>query len=60
MRQRIATSDNLTGALPMMASMAAFTVNDALMKTLSGEMPLLQLLFLRGVLTTIAVAAIAW
>lgn len=53
-------SENLTGALLMMASMAAFTLNDTFMKALAGEIPLFQLLFLRGVLTTVAVAAIAW
>lgn len=56
----MARSDNLTGALLMMASMAAFTLNDTMMKLLAGEVPLFQLLFLRGVLTTVAVAVIAW
>lgn len=56
----MARSDNLTGALLMMASMAAFTLNDTMMKLLAGEIPLFQLLFLRGVLTTLAVAVIAW
>jgi len=55
----MARSDNLTGALLMMASMAAFTVNDTMMKAMAGEVPLFQLLFLRGVLTTVAVAAVA-
>ncbi len=53
-------SDNLTGAILMMASMAAFTLNDTMMKSLAGEVPLFQLLFLRGVLTTIAVGGMAW
>ncbi|KZY37398.1 hypothetical protein A3731_14940 [Roseovarius sp. HI0049] len=56
----MARSDNLTGALLMMASMAAFTLNDTMMKLLAGEIPLFQVLFLRGVLTTLAVAGIAW
>ncbi|MEQ8895819.1 MAG: DMT family transporter [Roseovarius sp.] len=56
----MARSDNLTGALLMMASMAAFTLNDTMMKLLAGEIPLFQVLFLRGVLTTLAVALIAW
>lgn len=56
----MARSDNMTGALLMMASMAAFTVNDTFMKSLAGEVPLFQLLFLRGILTTIAVGIIAW
>ncbi|VAV94443.1 putative membrane protein [hydrothermal vent metagenome] len=55
-------SDNLTGAILMMASMAAFTLNDTMMKSLAGEIPLFQLLFLLflcGVLTTIVVGVIA-
>lgn len=53
-------SDNLTGALLMMGSMAAFTINDAMIKGLSGQVPLFQVMFLRGVVTTILVAVIAW
>ena len=53
-------SDNLTGALLMMGSMAAFTFNDAMIKSLAGQVPLFQVLFLRGVLTTVLVAVIAW
>ena len=53
-------SDNLTGALLMMGSMAAFTFNDAMIKGLSGHVPLFQAMFLRGVLTTVLVAVIAW
>ena len=53
-------SDNLTGALLMMGSMAAFTFNDAMIKSLAGQMPLFEVLFLRGVLTTALVAVIAW
>jgi len=56
----MARSDNLTGAMLMMASMAAFTLNDTMMKVMAGQVPLFQLLFLRGVLTTAAVAAVAW
>ena len=56
----MARSDNLTGALLMMASMASFTINDTLMKAMAGQVPLNQLLFLRGVFTTLAVALIAW
>jgi len=55
----MALSENLTGALLMMGSMAAFTINDTMMKATSGEVPLFQLLFLRGVLTTVLVAMIA-
>ncbi len=53
-------SENTVGALLMMASMAAYTLNDTLMKTLSGHVPLFQVIFLRGCLTSGAVAVIAW
>jgi len=56
----IPRSDNLTGALLMMASMVAFTVNDVFIKALAGELPLFQVLFLRGALTTLFVGMIAW
>ena len=44
----------------MMASMASFTLNDTFMKALAGEVPLFQVLFLRGIFTTIAVGGVAW
>ncbi|WP_306152776.1 DMT family transporter [Roseovarius sp. MMSF_3281] len=56
----MARSDNLTGALLMMASMASFTLNDTFMKALAGEVPLFQVLFLRGIFTTVAVGGVAW
>lgn len=46
-------SDNMRGALLMMGSMTAFTVNDTFMKTLSMDLPLFQTLFLRGCTTTL-------
>ena len=46
-------SDNLKGALLMSAAMAAFTINDTFMKSLSDDMPLLQAIFLRGVVVTL-------
>lgn len=45
-------SDNLRGAMLMVASMAAFTFNDACMKALSDELPLFQAIFMRGVAAT--------
>ena len=51
---------NMRGAGLMMASMAAFVVNDTFMKTLGGEVPLFQLLFLRGVLASGLIAILAW
>lgn len=52
-------SSNLRGALFMMASMAAFTFNDALIKLTDGAVPLFQLIFLRGVLTTLLILGLA-
>ncbi|WP_298975006.1 DMT family transporter [uncultured Roseobacter sp.] len=43
----------------MMASMACFTVNDALIKATGGVVPLFQLLVLRGVLATLLIAFLA-
>lgn len=45
-------SDNTRGALLMMGSMSAFTFNDAFMKTLAGDVPLFQAVFLRGLCVT--------
>ncbi|MDR9395655.1 DMT family transporter [Roseovarius sp. SYSU LYC5161] len=56
----MARSDNVTGALLMTGSMAAFTLNDTFMKLLAGQVPLFQLLVLRGVLTTACVGLLAW
>lgn len=51
-------SDNMRGALLMMGSMAAFTFNDACMKALSGDLPLFQALFLRGVAVTVILTVV--
>ncbi|GFE66444.1 DMT family transporter [Litoreibacter roseus] len=48
-------TDNTRGALYMAGAMTAFTVNDACMKALAGEVPLFQVIFLRGVLTTLLI-----
>jgi len=50
-------TDNTRGALLMTVSMLAFTVNDAAIKATSGEIPFFQLLFLRGVLSSLLMAA---
>ncbi len=46
--------ENARGSLIMMGSMAAFTFNDAVLKTLSGEVPLFQAIFVRGCFVTSA------
>lgn len=44
----------------MMASMAAFTINDTCMKALSATMPLFQALFLRGIATLALLVVLAY
>jgi drug/metabolite transporter (DMT)-like permease len=53
-------SPNLQGAVYMMGSMAAFTFNDACVKLLAPEMPLFQIIFLRGVLTSVLLVGLAY
>jgi len=43
-----ALSANVRGAALMVASMASFAINDALVKTLADTMPVYQVMFLRG------------
>ena len=56
----MASSPNMRGAVLMMASMIAYTVNDACMKSLSDEVPLFQAIFLRGLATCIFLVFMAW
>ncbi|MEP3844497.1 MAG: DMT family transporter [Paracoccaceae bacterium] len=53
-------SNNVFGALLMMASMASFTFNDAFIKMTDGAVPLWQLLFLRGVMTTMLILGLGY
>lgn len=50
---------NLKGALFMMGSMASFVLNDVVIKVLSDDLPLFQIVFLRGILTTALLIATA-
>jgi S-adenosylmethionine uptake transporter len=52
-------SPNTKGALLMMASMGAFVVNDMFLKLTNGAIPLFQLIFMRGILATVFVYAVA-
>lgn len=47
-------SDNLRGALFMGVAMAAFTINDMLMKLVTQDLPLFQSITMRGGLTVVA------
>lgn len=52
-------SDNTKGALLMMCSMAAFTFNDLCIKAIGTQIPLSQLLFLRGILASVLIYLLA-
>jgi len=51
-------AENRTASLLMMGSMAAFTVNDTMMKALGDSLPLFQAIFLRGVLASLILAGL--
>ncbi|QIE55725.1 DMT family transporter [Pikeienuella piscinae] len=60
MRAIPATRDeNLRGAALMMAAMVAFILNDTLLKTLSGEVPVLQAVFVRGLFAVVLIGGLA-
>ncbi len=52
-------TDNTKGALLMMCSMAAFTFNDTCVKLLGPDVPLFQMLFLRGVASSLMIWGLA-
>lgn len=60
LERSVPVSDNIRGAILMMASMTAFTVNDAFMKSLSDSLPLFQAIFLRGFGVVLFLGAFAW
>ena len=52
-------SPNVLGALLMMGSMACFTVNDTLIKLIGQELPLFQIIALRGLLASVLIYVLA-
>lgn len=52
-------SDNMRAALMMALSMAAFTINDALMKVAAPNLPFFQQIVLRGVIITFGLFVLA-
>jgi drug/metabolite transporter (DMT)-like permease len=53
-------SPNLRAALFMAISMAGFTLNDALTKTVIGDMSAAQVMLVRGTFATIMIGLLAW
>lgn len=53
-------SDNAQGALWMCASTVGFVCNDALIKSVAGEVPLFQAILIRGVVACALISLWAW
>ena len=53
-------SNNMRGALFMMASMAGFVLNDTMIKLVSEDIELFQAVFLRGIFATLFLGVLAW
>jgi S-adenosylmethionine uptake transporter len=52
-------SENFRGALIMMLCMSAFVLNDAFVRLAGDSLPLAQILFIRGIITTIVLLTFA-
>ena len=52
-------TDNMQGAMRMMAAMALFTFNDVCMKSVADELPLFQAIFMRSAVATLGLALLA-
>lgn len=55
-----AVSDNMRGAGIMAMSMAGYTLNDSMMKSVGAEFDLFQAIFVRGILATLLLGLLAW
>lgn len=55
----MALSENARGAVLMASAMAAFAVNDAMVKSLTTDLSIAQIMAARGVMTTLLVLAVA-
>ncbi|MBD8555842.1 DMT family transporter [Rhizobium sp. CFBP 8762] len=51
---------NAKGALFMMSAMAAFAVNDAAVKAMTASLNVGQIMFVRGIFTTLLLFVVAW
>jgi drug/metabolite transporter (DMT)-like permease len=56
----LALSPNLRGAAFMAISMAGFTINDTFVKLATQEMNVAQIMFVRGLMASLMIAAMAW
>jgi drug/metabolite transporter (DMT)-like permease len=56
----MALNNNLKGALLMSLAMASFNFNDAMIKLVTGDLTTGQIMFVRGVMTSTLILAVAW
>jgi drug/metabolite transporter (DMT)-like permease len=56
----MANNDNFKGAFLMSFAMAGFTVNDAMVKLVAPQLNTGQIMFIRGLLTSVLIFAVAW
>ncbi|MDB5649121.1 MAG: ribN 2, partial [Hyphomicrobiales bacterium] len=52
--------DNKRGMLAMIAAMAAFAINDAMMKYLAASLPVSEIMLLRGIVAAVLIAGVMW
>lgn len=52
--------DNIRSSLFMMLSMAGFVINDLFVKSLNGELPVSQVMWLRGAMLSVLIMIIIW
>jgi len=52
--------DNIRAALFMMLGTGAYTINDVFLKLLGSELPMFQILFLRGLVVTLFFGVLLW
>ncbi len=53
-------SENIRAAGFMVLAMAGFSLNDAFVKSVSGELPLFQAIFVRGIVASVLIGILAW
>ncbi|MBX9458791.1 MAG: DMT family transporter [Rhizobium sp.] len=56
----MALNHNIKGALLMSLAMACFNFNDAMIKLVTDDLTTGQIMFIRGVLTSLMILAVAW
>jgi drug/metabolite transporter (DMT)-like permease len=56
----MAMNDNVKGALLMSLAMVSFTINDAMIKLVTHELSSGQIMFIRGLFTSVLVLGVAW